>query len=29
MKGNNAAQCIFVLSHTRTYAERVVWFDVN
>ena len=28
MKGNNAAQCIFVLSHTRTYDERVVWFDV-
>lgn len=28
MKGNNAAQCIFVLSHTRKYDERVVWFDV-
>lgn len=28
MKGNNAAQAIFVLSHTRTYDERVVWFDV-
>lgn len=28
MKGNNAAQAIFVLSHTHTYDERVVWFDV-
>ena len=28
MKGNNAAQAIFVLSHTRAYDERVVWFDV-
>lgn len=26
--GNNMAQTVFVLSHTRRYSDRVVWFDV-